>query len=163
MREPFAQVASHYNWLIEIGRRSPNFFDAHPPEIKEMHKTIASSDTTDAYSIIANLHRYGDMFLNCQSRYVLGASYRAPEAHLRGLLKPYETVITEQSISNYIDAILAGKAGEIARENTSLYHFDRAVFEDPRVVEFLHEKNAEDIKLYRHVVNAGTDARSTHE
>ena len=21
MREPFAQVASHYNWLIEIGRR----------------------------------------------------------------------------------------------------------------------------------------------
>ena len=59
MRDPLLHVASHYNWLIEIGHRSPQFFDGHPEPVKEMHRIIASTDNGDPQSIIANLDRFG--------------------------------------------------------------------------------------------------------
>lgn len=151
IREPTAQVASHYNWLIEIGRRGPGFFNGHPEEIKEMHRVIATSNNADPHAVVSNLHRFSGMFLNCQSRYILGARFEALECELDELLSLYSAIVSEHTASAFVRSVAKTRRININRENASRYHFDRLVFDHPFVIEFLRERNFEDIKLYKHL------------
>ena len=151
VREPVSHVASHYNWLIEIGRRSRQFFNGHPEAIKTMHRVIANSDNSNPDAIIENLSKYSQLFLNCQSRYVLGGRWNAPDLEVNSILKAYEHILTEESIPEFARSV-TGKADSVeVFENKSKYHFDKDVFQEPKLVRFLQERNEVDFALYRFV------------
>ena len=154
MRDPKAHVASHYNWLIEIGKRSKAFFDGHPKQIKQIHHEIAGSDNADPYAIISNLYRHAFLFMNCQSHYILGASKAAPSDQVDEKLARYDQIVTDVSMPDFLNALPTEISQTPLRENQSPYHFDKAVFDDPIVTAFLEEKNALDIRLYNRVLGA---------
>lgn len=136
LRDPTEQIASHYNWLIEIYHRGGDFYENHPPHIKAIsERLLAKSETV--YQIIDNLAEYRGLFLNCQSRYV-------PESRLSGL----ELV----GYSGNLDALLSAMTGDHravdARVNSSPYRFDATLFDTPMMTAFLQEEHTADHHLW---------------
>jgi len=72
IRDPIKQLMSHYNWLIEIYHRGNVFYDGHPQRIKEISQAIRASDNDDPRTIIRQISAAPGLFLNQQSRTVLG-------------------------------------------------------------------------------------------
>lgn len=144
LRDPAAQVASHYNWLIRI-RQRPVRFLRYPKEIRQLSHRIANSDNTSARTVIANLKAGPTLFLNVQSRYVLG-----PRGTVEDVLPAYAAIGTSDDTPGLV-ARLTGTRVRPLRDNDSPYHFDPAVFRTPQLTEFLSRENARDVALYRHV------------
>jgi hypothetical protein len=149
VRDPTAQVISHYNWLIEIFHRGGEFYFGHPPEIREISERIRASDHADPAAIIANLSAFSGLFLNQQSRCVLGMVEEGlTEADLREGLAAYACVTTEAELPELILRATGRRLEGAPRKNQSPYHFDRAVFATPELRAFLAEHNALDQRLY---------------
>ena len=148
LREPFAHVASHYNWLIEIGHRGDAFLHGHPPAIIEIHERIKTSDNTDPDVIIRNLHMNPRLFLNCQSMYVLGTGAPSTVASLSASLDRYDGLVFSDDIKGGLSAAIPNIEFDPKEKNASPYHFDRDIFGDPKLVRYLEEKNASDLALW---------------
>lgn len=149
IRAPDAQVMSHFNWLIEIRKRGRSFYNAHPPQIKEISERIRAADTSDPRQVIDLLHGSRQLFLNFQSQMVLGK--RHPTTSLDELeqrLQVYEMIATEATLPTLIERVSGQAYQPKKRKNVSPYHFPKDVFQDQRLLEFLHEENACDFALY---------------
>lgn len=149
VRSPFAQVASHYNWLIEIFHRGESFYSGHPERIKEISETIRNNDNSDPVKIIGVLRKFSRLFLNQQSRYVLGPNFKGGSADdiFRQLMR-YEYIATEDKLSALVKAMTGRDVKDIPVENRSDYHFDKGVFRDYRILDFLGSQNHLDSALY---------------
>lgn len=153
VRSPVKQVVSHYNWLIEIAHRGRDFYNSHPAGIRAISEAIRSSGT-DAASIAANLRRWPSLFLNMQSRYVLGHDFHATsEAQIRERLGIYEYVGLSDNISPLVEAISGAPASDERAMNSSRYHFNPDVFTTDELVDCLQASNQLDTLLYQIVAN----------
>ena len=154
LREPTAQVMSHYNWLIEIYHRGGDFYEKHPAAIKLMSETIRGS-RVDASGIIANLERYAGLFRNCQSRMVLGANFDWDAEALHKRLSEYEAISPDSSGLSSLLSQMLGRDFSIAdrRENVSSYRFDSRVFESEAMQAFLRQWNVLDHMLCHQAVS----------
>lgn len=160
IREPAKQVMSSYNWLIEIFQKGPQFYDPHPPQIKEISETIrASSD--DADSIIANLKKFPNLFLNFQSRTILGHGFNWNSGAIHQRLDQYEMIAEGEGVGRMVSAMLGKPVAPGRKENVSSYHFDPAAFETDQMREFLRTHNTLDNILYE-LVRSRTSSRLTH-
>lgn len=149
VRSPVQQVISHYNWLIEIAHRGQEFYDSHPADIRAVSETIRSSGT-DAASIAANLRRWSSLFLNMQSKLVLGHNFKGTnEAHIRERLSIYERISLSEDISPLVEAMSGAPATDNRVINSSRYHFNPDVFATDELVECLQTSNSLDVLLYR--------------
>lgn len=157
MRQPTKHVISHYNWLIEIFRRGPAFYEAHPPNIKAISERIRNS-RTDASSIVANLHAFGDLFLNLQSRIILGHKFNWNAGHLHQRLDRYELVTDSNDIASLVKAMTGSALPVLRHENASQYEFDPSVFDSSVLVEFLRKRNTLDEILYRTICERTANA-----
>lgn len=152
VRDPLKQLMSHYNWLIEIYHRGASFYDGHPPRIKEISEAIRGGDNNDPKNVVAQLSAAPGLFLNQQSRLVLGGmpdSLAASE--FRERLKVFDLIATERSLPDFISRISGVTYEDKRRENVSPYHFDKAVFDTPVVREFVAKRHAADLALYRYL------------
>ncbi len=149
MRNPTLQVMSHYNWIIEIFHRGQRFYDGHPEPIKMISHAIRNSDSDDPKAIIRNLRKYSGLFLNQQSRMILGTRFNWNTGLVIDQLRTYQFVATEESLGTLVAKATDGSQLADTRENTSTYHFDRAVFKTPRIRNFLERYNFLDQTLYR--------------
>jgi hypothetical protein len=149
LREPTAQIASHYNWLIEIFHRGAAFYDGHPAQIREISETIRASDNSDPAVIMANLNRYKGLFLNQQSHVALTDPTSWFGAGMQAQLDAYEGIATESGLQDLLWR-MTGEQTVLAdrRENESGYHFDRSLFFGPQMQDFLRGRHAFDFKLY---------------
>ncbi len=148
IREPGAQIASHYNWLIEIFHRGEAFYNGHPEPIRRISETIRASDNSDPARVIANLDSYQGLFLNQQSHYVLGQRAGWGAGGVVQRLREYEHVATEDQLGDLVER-MTGKRVEIdVTENASRYHFDPDVFQAPELRRFLAERHFYDFALY---------------
>lgn len=145
VRDPHAHVASHYNWLIEIFHKGEKFYDGHNPQVKRISEQIRASDNSDPDQIIANLTRFRGLFLNLQTSYLTTDSKDATID-----LGRFEYVCDDCDIDMLLGKIGAGRRG-VPTENRSGYHFDKTVFEDPKIRKFLEKNNARDFETYRQV------------
>lgn len=146
MRTPTQQVMSHYNWLIEVHARGGVFYSSLNPRARDISEKVRSSPLTPE-AIIENLDLFPDLFRNQQSRVILGRDRD------RANLDLYEYVATGSRLDTLLTK-MTGKAPErIRRRNKSRYHFDRAVFKSPEMVEFLKRWNKDDEDLHRAVKN----------
>ncbi len=148
IRSPKEQVMSHYNWLIEIFHRSPKFYGSHPDRVKEISEQLRSNDNDDPAVVVANLERYRGLFLDCQTKFVLGRARRWPGHAIDERLDRYEFVGLDR-VDELLTVMLGTMPEQAARENTSRYHFDKAVFDAPEIEEYLHTFNQVDNRLYR--------------
>lgn len=159
VRDPLRQIISHYNWLIELYHRGGSFYENHPPRIKEISEKIRESDNSNPREIIRNLKEFSGLFLNQQSRMVLGESNR--NINERGIIKilnKYEFISSEMDLRNLIN-IMTNKNTYIAEEvNKSNYHFDKNVFYEKELAVFLERHHADDLRLYR-ILNESTRYR----
>lgn len=155
LREPARQVASHYNWLIEIGRRGAPFLAGHPPAVQEIHRVIATSDNGDPRTVIRNLERFSGLFMNCQARHAIGPDHDDPACSFRERLQTYSAVILGGDIGGGLAPLLGRPVDDVPPVNASRHHFERAVFHDPAVREFLSDRNRHDALLWREAQRLG--------
>lgn len=154
LREPVAQVASHYNWLIEIFHRGKSFYNGHPENIRAISSRIRAADNSDPHAVIGLLSDYRGLFLNPQSRYALGpnaSGLTTPELMRR--IDEYAFIGAERDMAKLIEKATGHSPEFSYSENSSRYHFDRDVFTSPELARFLKENNADDMKLYDCVMN----------
>lgn len=151
LRDPRRQIASHYNWLIEIGRRGMPFYLGHPPHIREIHRRIAASDNSRPDAVIANLEKNPGLFLNMQARFALGTARLRRAEDIAAQLERYDAVLTDDRLVEGLRPLVPGVRPLEDRVNASRYHFDAAVFSHPEVEAFLAERNAADLALWRYV------------
>jgi len=148
MREPKAQVISHFNWLIEIGRRTPEFFFGHPPRIQEMSLEIRSADLSKRCAIMHLLLKHRGLFLNCQARVILGGQSSNDDAFIQKTISQFEFIGTSDNIGPLLSRIGVSVGEILTKKNTSHYHFDVDLFEDEEVKRFLCVHNHIDNRLY---------------
>lgn len=152
VREPIAQLVSHYNWLIEIFHRGDAFYNSHPGNIREISECIRYSDNSDPAKIIDNLDRFSGLFLNQQSRVALSSfPTNSSCIQLDDKLDGYEGIYTEDYISYFIKKVSGVSYSNKVRRNVSGYHFDKGIFQEMEIREFLSERHSEDIILYEWV------------
>ncbi|WP_095587942.1 hypothetical protein [Actibacterium ureilyticum] len=153
LRAPVAHVASHYNWLIEIGHRGRAFLQGHPPEIRDIHLHLRNTDNSNPAAVIANLETYAGLFLNCQARHVIGRHYALAETAFLNELDAYDTVVFSDDVRAGLARFLPGRPADPATRNQSRYHFDPAIFDHPALRTFLMDRNRADETLWA-VANA---------
>jgi hypothetical protein len=147
MRDPTRHVMSHYNWLIEIFHRDAQFYESHPPHIKCISETIRSSPQ-DASSIAGNLIRFAGLFLNSQSRTILGNGFDWNTGAVYQRLERYEMIVDSDNVAMLTTHLLGEPSATARRENVSRYHFDPAVFDSEEMRDFLRANNTLDELLY---------------
>lgn len=148
LREPIAQVASHYNWLIEIGHRGEAFLKGHPIAIQQIHHRIATSDNSNPRVVQQNIEAHAGLFLNCQARYVVGAEFARPETSYAAALDAFDAVIFSDDIAAGLASLFPVSDLAAEHRNVSPYRFDRAVFDDGRLRRFLRDRNRADEALW---------------
>ena len=148
MRNPTAQVMSHYNWLIEIFNKGERFYERHSDRIKEISATLRAADNNDPATVIANLEVFNQLFLNFQSRPVLGRGFNWNKDSLIERLDAYEFIASEATLGDLFETMTGTRPEEEVFENTSRYNFDKAVFSTPEVRDFLRRNNTLDEILY---------------
>lgn len=148
MRDPVGQVAAHYNWQIEIYHRGQRFFDAHPQAIRDLSDRIRSTDHATPDQIISTLSSAPALFANLQSRFLLGneIDLSGPKAAAR--FRTYTTLQRTEALPQLIKIATGVRPNTVAQSNISRWHFDRAVFQSPAILEFLRHFNGHDETLY---------------
>lgn len=148
LRDPRAHVASHYNWLIEIGQRGKDFLHRHPRPIIDIHHTIRTSNNLDPKVIIKNLDRYSGLFMNCQAKHVVGPKYAGAASQYNQILSDFDAVILSNNVQGGLEDLIGRSLMDFERINQSSYHFDPMVFDDHLVKGYLSENNRYDICLW---------------
>ncbi len=148
IREPTKQVMSHYNWLIEIYHRGEQFYTSHSSEIRELSLRFRESDNSDPAVIVENLKAAPHLFLNFQSRVILGHRFAWNGGLLYQQLAKYEMVSKEDRLGELIERMTGTRPSLVMSENTSRYHFDSSVFHRDELVDFLKKNNTLDNILY---------------
>ncbi|MFC6582152.1 hypothetical protein [Sulfitobacter aestuariivivens] len=153
IRTPLAQVMSHYNWLIEIATRGGRFFRAHPEGIRTYAQRLKDSDNTDPRVVLNNIEARRGMFLNLQSRFLLGDDLIFSKDTGISRLSQYAALRSDP------DTLIADMTGQRPTRskttNASTYHFDKAVFEAPLLQDFLRKHNAHDLNLHARITARG--------
>src|SRR6056297_1766809 len=100
VRDPVKQVASHYNWLIEIRHRGRAFFNGHPEKIRFISDEISQANNEDPATIIRMLQQYSSLFLNLQSKYLLRRVDFAGIRNIKNQLSRYNFIGNEATRSS---------------------------------------------------------------
>lgn len=151
IRTPKQQVMSHYNWLIEIYHKGGDFYRRHTDRAKAISEKIRNS-SHNVDQIINNLKQFSDLFLNVQSRYILGKGFDWNSGQLIQQLDKYEMIVDSPNVDKLLSRMLGQPITMPRRENVSPYHFDKAAFDHPRMRDFLRRFNTLDELVYRAAV-----------
>ncbi len=156
LRDPTDQVASHYQWWIEIFDRGPWRYWRYDGFARHLSRRIRATDNADPRAIIPILSEHWSLFLNLQSTYVLEAPPRPDspdwwrdwdEERIAARLQDYAGIGLGRDIAPAFRALTGQEPPPVARLNESRSTFDRAVFRTPEMQAFLAERNACDIRL----------------
>lgn len=149
MRSPASHVASHYNWQIEIFHRGAAVYDQHPEHIRRLSERIRASDNTDPAQIIANIMTMPNLFLNFQTRYVLGAGFNWSSGSVYKRLAKYEMIADQNDVGTCLCRMLGFNPEMPRRVNEAKRHVDYSLFETEPMRRFFLENNWLDEILYR--------------
>jgi hypothetical protein len=166
LRDPTDQVASHYQWWIEIFARGPWRYWRYDGFARSLSRRIRATDNSDPRAIIPILSEHWSLFLNLQSTYVLKAPPRPDspdwwhgwdDARIAARLDDHAGIGLGRDIAPAFRALTGQEPPPVARLNESRSSLDRAVFRTPEMQAFLAERNACDIRLFE-IAKAGSGA-----
>ncbi|MBL4811922.1 MAG: hypothetical protein JKX69_06075 [Rhodobacteraceae bacterium] len=153
VRDPTEQIASHYQWWIEIHDRGPLRFYRYSAFFRQLSHRIRHTNNSDPAEIIPILRLHHTLFLNMQSDYILrGGAQNSPAPEPADLAR--FTSIKPCANSNELFASMTGEApSQTRRQNKSRSSFDRSVFYTDQMQSFLQEYHTKDFALYDLVMN----------
>ncbi len=158
LRDPVQQLASHYNWLIEIYHRGKAFYENHPAPIKNISERVRNADNSNPFEVIAQLEAAPGLFLNQQCRTVLGENLGDMSAEmLHNRLSVFRYIACETTLPTLIQNLLKRPSGVLSHDNASTYHFDPSIFQSKELQTFLAQRHAADLALYGFVVSRSDD------
>ena len=105
-------------------------------------------------SIIENLKEYSALFLNYQSRFILGRGFNWNAGKLYQKLGEYTMLVENTDARKLTGEILGTETFEFSNQNESTYRFDKSLFDHPDMVEFLRENNTLD-EIFFGMITAG--------
>lgn len=150
MREPTRQIASHYNWLIEIYHRGEVFYQNHSPLVQRISGEIRAADNKDPEEIIRFLRKYKRLFQNQQSRMILpDPTAKIDKQMIARAIGEYEFICTDNDFGEIARRLTCDGVHHIEKHNSSKYHFDAELFRTPPMQDFLRKFNRNDAVLYR--------------
>lgn len=148
LREPVFQVMSHLNWLIEIYNKGFDFFYAHPEQIQLLSHKVRSNGLKTASDLMFILLSHKKLFLNNQSKHVLGEPTEDYEL-IKEKLRDFNYIGTESTLDVLLEKMTGKRPKTIDYANASEYHFDKSLFEKEDIRRFLEVHNASDSLLYK--------------
>jgi hypothetical protein len=164
IREPKAQIMSHYNWIAEIFHKGPDFYGKHPERIRTISERVrATVIDPSPEKVVRDLRDFGGLFLNNQSKYFVGQDLRDFEARLEASLPSFSAVCTSRSMQRLIGHLAGADVAWADKfENASRYHFDKALFDSEAVATFIAENNDKDAFMYASITRRMTDGLLLH-
>ncbi len=151
VREPKAQITSYLNWSFEKYYRS-NYYDLHQRAEQHLDADVRSTDYSNPDAVINLLLRNSDLFLNVQSKYVLGADFaEISDDEVARRLAKYTYVANEYDLPRLYRAFGFAQlpdAVDDIRDNVAKYHFNVQVFDSPQLRDFLAHHLKHDLRLY---------------
>ncbi|NDV00959.1 hypothetical protein [Pseudoroseicyclus tamaricis] len=148
LRDPTEQVASHYQWWIEIHERGWLRFRRYPPFFRDLSRQIRAADNSDPEAVIPFLALHHTLFLNLQADYLMPEGRETPVEAMPEALATFAGLGLGSDIAPAFRAMTGAEAPPLPRHNASRSRFDRAVFRTERMREFLAEHNALDERLW---------------
>lgn len=157
LRDPTDQVASHYQWWIEIFARGPWRYLRYGPFARALSRRIRATDNSDPRAIIPILSEHWSLFLNLQSTYLLDAPPRPEhpdwwqawdDGRIAERMADYAGLGIGHDLAPAYRALTGGAPPSVTRLNESRTPFDRAVFRTPEMQAFLSDRNACDNRLF---------------
>lgn len=158
LRDPTAQVASHYQWWIEIYERGPWRFYRYDAFFRGLSRRIRAADNTDPQQIIPILSEHWSLFLNLQTNYVIGPRDRLSVKEAEAGLDAFAGIGVDNRLDSVFTAMTGAAAPAMRRLNVSRSGLDRSVFHSPAMQAFLQDRNAADNMLYRVAATAHSGA-----
>jgi hypothetical protein len=153
VREPISQILSHLNWQVEIYNRGPIFFLAHHRDLQVRANEVRAPDFSKTSSVIALLLRYKNVFLNFQSRMILGDDFATiPRSEVARRVAAYTFIATSENLTALYPAFgfaqLPKETTELRENAAQKYCFDTALFQSQEILDFLAEHHSHDFRLY---------------
>ena len=102
--------------------------------------------------IIKKLEKYQGLFLNYQSKFVLGQDCSPIDTHVSEVINRYDYISYGKNLHKMLSSINKNLVTRV-ESNKSKYHFDPKLFETEKMEEFLRDKNALDCRMYNKVVD----------
>lgn len=152
IRDPTEHIVSHVNWLLEIQCRGLDFFFDHPKIIQLISFQTHMVDFTDRNSVCDLLMRHAYLFLNYQTRFVVGDDHEGIDKVERDRrIASYEFIGSSANIIELVERMGVSGVKTSPRVNVSNRHFDPEIFYDPWVQQFLGQANSRDSDLIAQV------------
>ncbi|MDQ2088834.1 hypothetical protein [Marimonas arenosa] len=151
VRDPIAQVASHYNWWYVVWHRGPLSWWRQAAPFRALSRRIRAADPTDPDQVIAILRDNAPLFLNMQADYLLGTRTAMDPAAIRAALTRLAFVGLNDDLPALCAAMGLPAPKQTPRRNVSPYYFDKRVFWEGPVRDFLEDAHAGDIALFQAV------------
>lgn len=149
VRDPVAQVASHYNWWYVVYHRGPLSWWRQGAPFRALSRRIRAADPSDPDQVIAILRDNAPLFLNMQADYLLGQREVMSDDAIRAELATLDFVGPNDDLPALCRAMDVPVLRPAARRNVSPYFFDKQVFSQGPVRAFLDEAHAADLALFR--------------
>lgn len=147
LRDPVDQIASHYQWWIEIHDRGPLQFYRYGRFWRDLSRQIRATDNADPRAIIPILSLHQSLFLNIQWAYVRGPDSPPDARGMAAALAQFAAIGIDGDIAPVVRAMTGQVPGRPRSVNRSRSAFDRRVFRHPAMTEFLAEAHALDLRL----------------
>jgi hypothetical protein len=159
VREPVAQIMSHYNWLIEIRNRGRRFYESHAPILREGSSYVRDRGSRTPQDVIAALEKYPRIFRATQAKVVLGEETPWELELVKDILGSYEGLATTDTVGDLFSKIAGIPAPSIPKANSSAYHVDPSLYETDELQDFLKRYNLKDYLLYQTVLDTIATSR----
>ena len=151
VREPLAQLVSHVNWSFEKYHRGNYYYEVGLEE-QQLDAEVMSTDLSCPAAVISLILRHSINYLNCQSRYVLGADFtEISDAEISRRLATYTYVASEtdlHSLYRSFGFLQLPQGFDDIRANAAKLHFDPWVFYTQELQKFLAYHHKHDFRLY---------------
>lgn len=147
VRDPVAQIASHYNWWYVVYHRGPLSWWRQGAPFRALSRRIRAADPGDPAQVIAQLEGNAPLFLNMQADYLLGTRARLDHDEIRARLARLAHVGLNEDLDALAGAM--GVAPPARARNRVRYHFDKRIFFEGPVRNWLEEAHGADLALYR--------------
>jgi hypothetical protein len=165
VREPVAQLVSHLNFSFERYSRS-NYYVELSLEEQQRDAKVMSTDFSNPAAVIDLLFQHAYLYLNIQSRLLLGADFaEISDDEIGRRLATYKYVSSASDLPRLYRAFgfaqLPEGVNEI-RENVATPHINTQIFDSPQLREFLAQHHQRDLHLYATVRGASWPAEGRH-
>lgn len=148
VRDPVAQLASHYNWWFVVYHRGPQSFWRQGRYFRDLSRQIRTADATNPAAIAAILLEHHALFLNMQAKYLLDDSTHDTPDSIRARLSEFTHVARNDDLAPLFTAMHLPPPSARADRNISPYYFDPSVFRSPQMHDFLSQHHARDLALW---------------